>query len=138
LFYGELKNGKNLNKEINYWLEKFELTAWTNKKDSQSLQFPAMLPIILPMFLLMPVIQDTLSGFSTGLSLFPLFTPMLMILRMASPVSIPIWQPIVGLVGVIIFTILCVWLGGKIFRTFILIQGKKPTIANLVRYAFRK
>ncbi|MFO7655749.1 MAG: ABC transporter permease [Bacteroidales bacterium] len=113
-------------------------SACNDNKDAQSLQFPAMLPIILPMFLLMPVIQDPLSSFSTGLSLFPLFTPMLMILRLASPVTIPLWQPFVGLLGVIVFTILFVWLGGKIFRTFILLQGKRPSLPNLVRYAFRR
>ncbi len=113
-------------------------SACNDNKDAQSLQFPAMLPVIIPMFLLMPVIRDPLSGFATGISLFPMFTPMLMVLRLASPVTIPIWQPIAGLVGIILFTILCVWLGGKIFRTFILIQGKRPSLPNLVRYAFRK
>lgn len=113
-------------------------SACNDNKDAQSLQFPAMLPVIIPMFLLMPVISDPLSGFSTGISLFPLFTPMLMILRLASPVTIPLWQPFAGLIGVILFTMLFVWLGGKIFRTFILMQGKRPSFANLVRYAFRK
>lgn len=48
LFHGKLKNGKNLNHEIPYWLDKFELTAWTNKKVetlskgmSQKIQFIA-------------------------------------------------------------------------------------------------
>jgi ABC-2 type transport system ATP-binding protein len=48
MFHGQLKNGKNLNQEIHYWLDKFELTAWTNKKVeslskgmSQKLQFIA-------------------------------------------------------------------------------------------------
>jgi ABC-2 type transport system ATP-binding protein len=31
-FHGELKNGKNLKQEITYWLRKFDLTAWTDKK----------------------------------------------------------------------------------------------------------
>ncbi len=48
MFHGQLKNGQNLNSEIAYWLEKFELTAWTNKKVetlskgmSQKIQFIA-------------------------------------------------------------------------------------------------
>lgn len=48
LFHGQLKNSKNLNHEIPYWLDKFDLTAWTNKKVetlskgmSQKLQFIA-------------------------------------------------------------------------------------------------
>jgi ABC-2 type transport system permease protein len=113
-------------------------SACNDNKDAQSLQFPAMLPIIIPMFLLLPIIRDPLSGFSTGLSLFPLFTPTLMVLRLASPVTIPVWQPIAGLFGVLLFTILFAWIGGKIFRTFILMQGKRPSLPNLVRYAFKK
>jgi ABC-2 type transport system ATP-binding protein len=31
-FHGDLKNGKNLRQEINYWLNKLGLAAWTNKK----------------------------------------------------------------------------------------------------------
>ncbi len=31
-FHGELKNGKNLKQEINYWLKKLDLLAWSNKK----------------------------------------------------------------------------------------------------------
>jgi ABC-2 type transport system ATP-binding protein len=31
-FHGELKNGKNLKKEISYWLEKLDLAGWANKK----------------------------------------------------------------------------------------------------------
>ena len=47
-FHGELKNGKNLNHEINYWLDKLDLSEWANKKVetlskgmSQKLQFIA-------------------------------------------------------------------------------------------------
>lgn len=31
-FYGQLRKTKNLNKEIDYWLKKFELESWGNKK----------------------------------------------------------------------------------------------------------
>ncbi len=31
-FYGNMKNGKNINKEVDIWLEKFDLTAWANKR----------------------------------------------------------------------------------------------------------
>ena len=47
-FHGQLKNGHNINREITYWLDTFELTAWTNKKVetlskgmSQKIQFIA-------------------------------------------------------------------------------------------------
>lgn len=31
-FYGNMKNGKNVNKQVDHWLEKFDLTPWANKK----------------------------------------------------------------------------------------------------------
>jgi ABC-2 type transport system permease protein len=112
-------------------------SACNDNKDAQALQFPAMIPVILPLFVMMPVIQEPLSSFSTGLSLIPPFTPMLMLLRLATPVSIPLWQPVAGLAGVIAFTIFSVWAGGKIFRTCILMQGQKPRLVNLVRYVVK-
>lgn len=111
--------------------------ACNNAKDAQSLQFPAMLPVILPMFVMFPVLKNPVSGFSTVLSLFPPFTPMLMIVRQATPVAIPMWQPYVGLAGVILFTMLMIWFGGRIFRTCILMQGTAPKLSNIIRWTIK-
>ena len=112
-------------------------SACNDNKDAQNASFPANLPMILPLFVIWPVLQNPMSGMATWLSLFPPFTPMLMIVRLASPVSIPVWQPFAGLAGVILFTLLSVWVGARIFRTGILMQGQKPTFANLFRYGFK-
>lgn len=109
-----------------------------NSRDAQSLQFPALLPFLIPMFVLFPVLKEPLSGFATTLSLIPTFTPMLMIVRMASPVSIPTWQPAAGMAGVIIVTLLTIWMGGKIFRTFILMQGKPPKLLTIIRLSLKR
>ena len=108
-----------------------------DSKDAQAIQFPAMLPIILPLFLMMPIIINPLGKLATGCSLFPLWTPMLMLLRQSTSVTIPLWQPIVGLIGVILFTILCVWAGARIFRSTIILQGKRPKIGTLFRYLIK-
>jgi len=110
-------------------------SACNDNKDAQNLQFPAMLPVILPLFLLVPIMQNPTSSLATWLSMFPPFTPTLMLVRLATPVTIPAWQPYVGLAVVIIFTVFSVWMGGRIFRTGILLQGQKPTFANIIRYA---
>jgi ABC-2 type transport system permease protein len=108
-----------------------------DNKDAQSLTFPGILPAILPMFVIAPVIADPTGALATTMALIPPFTPMVMVVRMASSVTIPIWQPVVGLIGVMIFTILTVWIGARIFRTAILIQGQKPNLATLYKYAFK-
>lgn len=111
--------------------------ACNNSKDAQSLQFPAMIPVLIPMFVLFPLLRDPLSSFSTIMSLIPPFTPMLMIVRQASPVTIPFWQPLAGLLGVLLFTFFNIWVSGRIFRSCILMQGKPPKLGNLIRWAFK-
>jgi ABC-2 type transport system permease protein len=112
-------------------------SACNDNKDAQNVSFPAILPMIVPLFFIMPILKNPMGSFATWLSLFPPFTPMVMIVRQATPVTIPVWQPYAGLAGVIVFTALSIWLGARIFRTGILMQGQKPTIANLIKYAFR-
>jgi len=112
-------------------------SSCNDPKDAQNMQFPAMIPVFLPMFLAMPILQEPSSAFATALSLFPLFTPMLMLLRKASPIGIPAWQPWAGLAGVILFTIFSVWIGGRIFRVAILMQGGPPKISRIFRWAIR-
>ncbi len=111
--------------------------ACNDAKEAQALTLPGILPVMIPMFLLMPVVQNPMSSFSTGLSLFPLFTPMLMILRISTPAMVPAWQPWVGLAGIILFTALSVWVGGRIFRVGILMQGTPPKLGNLIRWAVK-
>jgi ABC-2 type transport system permease protein len=112
-------------------------SACNDPKDAQNLTFPAMIPVFFPMFIFMPVLQEPTSAFATWLSMFPLFTPMLMLIRKAAPVGIPAWQPWVGLAEVVLFTVFIVWVGGRVFRVGILMQGGPPKLSNILKWAFR-
>ena len=109
-------------------------SACNDAKDAQAMQFPAMIPLIIPMFIMFVMIQNPMSNFAIWASLFPPFTPMLMVIRMATSVTIPLWQPIVGMIGVCIFALFSVWAGGRIFRSAILLQGTKPKLGTLIKY----
>lgn len=112
-------------------------SACNDAKDAQNLTFPAMIPVLIPMFVIMPILQHPMSTFATWLSLFPPFTPLLMLLRQSAPGGVPIWQPWLGLIGVLAFTTLAVWTGGRIFRVGILMQGTPPKLGNILRWAVR-
>jgi ABC-2 type transport system permease protein len=112
-------------------------SACNDPKDAQNLTFPAMFPVFFPMFIFMPVLQEPTSAFATWLSMFPLFTPMLMLIRKAAPVGIPAWQPWVGLIEVVLFTVFIVWVGGRVFRVGILMQGGPPKLSKILKWAFR-
>jgi ABC-2 type transport system permease protein len=111
--------------------------ACSDMKEAQAMMMPVTLLIMLPMFVWVNVIQEPTSTFSTAASLFPPATPMLMTARQAVPPGIPVWQPLLGVVLVLATTLMCVYAAGRIFRVGILLQGKAPRFADLVRWVIR-
>ncbi|GJM24181.1 MAG: hypothetical protein DHS20C16_05960 [Phycisphaerae bacterium] len=111
--------------------------ACSDLKEAQSMTMPVMVMVMVPLFVWVNVVKEPLSAFATWMSLVPTCTPLLMLMRQATPASIPAWQPWVGLGGVIIFTIFCVWAAGRIFRVGLLMQGKPAKITDLMRWAIR-
>jgi ABC-type Na+ efflux pump permease subunit len=112
-------------------------SACNDAKDAQNLTFPAILPIMIPMFLILPVAKEPDTGLATTLSLIPPFTPTLMLLRQSTPGGVPAWQPWAGVIGLLLFTLVAVWLAGRIFRVGILVQGAPPKLGNMIRWAVR-
>jgi ABC-2 type transport system permease protein len=111
--------------------------ACNDFKDAQSLMLPVWMTVLAPMFVWFVVVKDPRSSFATWVSLIPPCTPMLMLLRQATPMGVPAWQPWVGLIGVAAFTTGCVWVAGRVFRVGMLMQGKTPKMSDLVRWAVR-
>jgi ABC-2 type transport system permease protein len=111
--------------------------ACTDMKETQSLLLPVMMVACLPLFLLVKIIESPNGAFTTAISFFPPSTPMLMITRQAVPPGIPWWQPVVGVVVVLLATALCVYVAGRIFRVGILMQGKGAQFSQLVQWVFR-
>jgi ABC-2 type transport system permease protein len=106
-------------------------------QDAQHLVMLVLSPVVIPMFLLGTIIQQPNGPLATAMSLFPLFTPITMMLRQSLPGGVPAWQPWVGLAGVLIATPLITWAAARIFRVAILLQGQRPTAAQLLRWAVR-
>jgi ABC-2 type transport system permease protein len=112
-------------------------SACNDAKDAQSLTGIPMLITIFPMFLIGPLLQQPNSNIFVVLSLFPPFTPFIMLMRQSMPGGIPMWQPWAGLAGMVILAALFVWCGGRIFRIGILSQGEAPKLRNILRWAIR-
>lgn len=106
-------------------------------KDAQSLMTPVMIILMLPMFFLSVIIRAPSGTLATVLSFIPPATPTIMILRMNIPPGIPLWQPIVGIFGVLAFTAFSVYAASRVFRVGILMQGKPPKLTEMLGWVFR-
>ncbi|MCU1238544.1 MAG: hypothetical protein JWP63_6511 [Candidatus Solibacter sp.] len=111
--------------------------ACNSPQDAQNLAVVLLAPVIVPMFMLMPVMTSPNGGLATALSLFPPFTPVIMLLRQAMPAGVPAWQPWVGLTGVMVWTVVGTWIAARIFRVGILMQGQSPKLSELMRWAWQ-
>ena len=106
-------------------------------QDAQQLALLLLSPVLIPLLLIGPILQQPGGPLATAVSLFPLFTPIVMMLRQSLPGGVPAWQPWVGLAGVVIVTPLMTWAAARIFRIAILLQGQRPTAAQLLQWAVR-
>jgi ABC-2 type transport system permease protein len=93
--------------------------------------------LVIPVFLMIRIINDPGSTFAVVASLIPLFTPLLMTLRISLEMP-PLWQILLSYVLTFGFLVGMVWACARIYRIGILMYGKKPTFQELwkwIRYA---
>jgi ABC-2 type transport system permease protein len=111
--------------------------ACNSPQEAQNLMLVVLTPIMVPVFLMLPVLSRPNGPLAVTLSLFPPLTPMLMVLREAMPGGVPAWQLWIGLLGVIVCSFLGVWAASRVFRVAILMQGRPPRLADIVRWAIK-
>lgn len=102
-------------------------------QEVQQLMLPIVLILIMPVLILGMILQNPNAGWIVALSLFPLFSPTLMMTRIAI-MSVPIWQVITSIVILAFGVLFMAWIGGKIYRTGILLTGKRPTVFELIKW----
>lgn len=111
--------------------------AVSDLKEMQSLITPVMLVVMSPMLIWIQVVREPTAPFSTIVSLIPPATPMLMLVRQAVPPGVPTWQPVLGVVLVLLTTVICIWAAGRVFRVGILMQGKGAKVSEIMRWIVR-
>lgn len=108
-------------------------SAVDNVQDAQQFAFPITILMILPILFVWNIIQNPNSSFAIFSSMFPFFSPMAMLVRM-SLTEVPWWQVLLSLTILIASFLACIWVAARIYRTGILMYGKKPSIRELFRW----
>jgi ABC-2 type transport system permease protein len=107
--------------------------SFNNLQEAQQAASLAMVCVIIPVMVMYPVINDPNSRMATVLSLIPMFTPLLMPLRIAIEMP-PVWQLALAYVLTIGFVSGLIWICARIYRVGILMYGKKPTFAEIWKW----
>jgi ABC-2 type transport system permease protein len=103
-------------------------------KEAQSIMMPISLIFVLPIMAWPIFVEHPEGTLAKGASFFPLLTPMIMILRISSSPDVSLIE-ILATMAVLAATMLAVmWAGAKIFRTGILMYGKRPRMREIVRW----
>ncbi len=107
-----------------------------DQQEAQQLVFPILMPIILGFVIMTNSINNPHSNLAIFGSLFPLTSPIVMMGRITY--DIPAWQLITSMLLLLASFFFFTWITGKIYRTGILMYGKKPSWKEMMKWAFKR
>lgn len=94
--------------------------------------FPAMFPFILALFMTFYAVPNPSTLATRILSLIPLFTPLVMLARV-NVLMPPLWEVWLGILLLLVGVLISAWLSSKVFRFALLMQGKRPSLVEIIR-----
>ncbi|MEP7256808.1 MAG: ABC transporter permease [Flavitalea sp.] len=109
-------------------------------QDAQSLMLPVTMPIFLAIIIMVNAIVHPEGSLATWGSMIPFFSPVVMMARIpfGVPGAVPWWQLGLSMAILVAGFLLTTWLSAKIYRTGILMYGKKATWKEMWKWTFRK
>lgn len=109
-------------------------------REAQSLSFPVTMLVIFSIGIMTVAMRDPTGPVAVWGSIIPISSPIVMMARIpfGVPGTVPWWQLGLSMALLVVGFIFTVWLSGKIYRTGILMYGKKVTWKELVKWAFKK
>lgn len=109
-------------------------------REAQSLSLPITLLVIFSIAMMSTAMADPTGKVAVWASIIPFSSPIVMMARIpfGVPATVPWWQLGLSMILLIIGFIFTTWFAGKIYRTGILMYGKKPSWKEMIKWAFRK
>lgn len=106
--------------------------AVDSETDTQQFMMPVLMPLVIAIYVGFSVIENPHGPIAVAFSLFPLTSPIVMLMRI--PFGVPWWQLITSIILLIITFIGMVWFAAKIYRVGILMYGKKPSYKEIYKW----
>jgi len=106
--------------------------AVDSEADTQQFMLPITIPLILSIVMAQFIIRDPDGPVSFWFSIFPLTSPVVMMIRI--PFGVPYLEVILSMVLLLLGFLATTWLAAKIYRTGILMYGKKVNYKELWKW----
>ena len=106
--------------------------AVDSDEDAQQLVFPVTIPLILSIMLLFPIAKNPEGPVAFWGSMIPFTSPVAMLARV--PYGIPTWELLLSMSLLVLATVGAIWAAAKIYRTGILMYGKKVNLKELIKW----
>ena len=111
-------------------------SAVDSDEDAQQMMLPVTMPLIFSIIILFAVAKNPEGPLAFWASMIPLTSPVTMMVRI--PFGIPVWQIILSMALLLATIFGTIWIAGKIYRTGILMYGKKVNLKEIVKWLFYK
>jgi ABC-2 type transport system permease protein len=107
-------------------------SAVDNEADTQQFMLPVSIPLILGIVLSNFIVNNPDGNIAFWLSMFPLTSPVIMMVRI--PFGVPYWEIALSMSLLVAGFVFTTWLAAKIYRTGILMYGKKVNYKELWKW----
>lgn len=109
-------------------------------REAQSLSFPVTMLVIFSILLMTAAMADPTGDIAFWGSIIPFSSPIIMMGRIpfGVPGTVPWWELGLSMVLLVAGFIFTTWFAGKIYRTGILMYGKKASWKEMLKWAFKK
>ncbi|MDY0102789.1 MAG: ABC transporter permease [Lentimicrobium sp.] len=110
--------------------------AVDNETDTQQFMMPVTIPLILAIVMAQFVINNPEGPIAFWFSMIPFTSPIIMMVRI--PFGVPGWEIALSMALLVITFVGAVWMAGRIYRTGILMYGKKVSWSEMWKWLFYK
>jgi ABC-2 type transport system permease protein len=110
--------------------------AVDNETETQQFMLPVTIPLIFSFIIAQTIVTNPDSQLGFWFSMIPLTSPVVMMVRIAF--GVPAWEIALSMSLLVVGFIGATWLAAKIYRTGILLYGKKVTYKELSKWLFYK
>lgn len=102
------------------------------QEDSSQFIMPVVLIMVFGLYAAMYSVENTNGPLAFWASIFPLTSPIVMMVRI--PFGVPWWEEVLSLGLLFATSMAFVWISARIYRVGILMYGKKPSLREMLKW----